>query len=35
MEYIKDQLTTTEVSIARVYNHDVMLRRSAEGKGKS
>ncbi|EFN58028.1 hypothetical protein CHLNCDRAFT_20219 [Chlorella variabilis] len=28
-EYIKDQLTTTEVSMARVYNWDVQNRRAA------
>eukprot|EP00887_Chlorella_sp_A99_P002019 scaffold18.g2019.t1 len=27
-EYIKDQLTTTEVSLARVYNYDVMQRKA-------
>ena len=25
---LRDKITTTEVSIARVYNHDVGLRRS-------
>ena len=26
-EYVKDQVTTMEVSIARVYNYDVVKRR--------
>ncbi|KAL4443745.1 hypothetical protein ABPG75_011482 [Micractinium tetrahymenae] len=30
-EYIKDQLTTTEVSMARVYNWDVQNRRQQAG----
>lgn len=28
LELVKDSITTTEVSIARVYNHDVSQRRS-------
>merc|ERR1719198_1081678 len=27
LDFIKDQITTTEVNIARVYNHDVRERR--------
>lgn len=30
-DYIKDQLTTTEVSMARVYNYDVQSRRAGGG----
>jgi len=26
-DYVKDQLTTTEVSVARIYNYDVMHRK--------
>jgi prefoldin subunit 5 len=28
LDFLKDQITTTEVNVARVYNHDVKLRRS-------
>merc|ERR1712072_646075 len=31
LDFIKDQITTTEVNIARVYNHDVRERRKAGG----
>ncbi|KAL4858435.1 Prefoldin subunit 3 [Chlorella vulgaris] len=34
-EYIKDQLTTTEVSMARVYNWDVQNRRAAAAASSS
>lgn len=27
LEFIRDQITTMEVNIARVYNYDVLLRR--------
>jgi len=27
IDYLKDQITTTEVNIARVYNYDVIKRR--------
>merc|ERR1712010_24942 len=32
LDFIKDQITTTEVNIARVYNHDVRAKREAAGK---
>lgn len=28
MNYVRDQVTTTEVSLARVYNYDVARRKS-------
>ncbi len=28
LDFIKDQLTTTEVNIARVYNHGVQRRKA-------
>ena len=31
LDFLKDQITTTEVSMARVYNHDVKVRRANEG----
>lgn len=31
MDYIRDQITTMEVNMARIYNHDVMLTREAKG----
>jgi prefoldin subunit 5 len=33
LELIKDYKTTTEVNIARVYNHDLMTRRKGSGAG--
>lgn len=33
LEYIKDQMTTSEVNIARVYNWDVRERRKKEQAG--
>merc|ERR1711924_285989 len=33
LDFIKDQITTTEVNIARVYNNDVRERRKAEAAG--
>jgi hypothetical protein len=32
LEYIKDQKTTTEVNVARVYNHSIMENREAQLK---
>jgi len=29
LEFVRDQVTTTEVNIARIYNHDVKQRRKA------
>jgi hypothetical protein len=29
LDYVKDQLTTTEVNMARVYNWDVQKRKKA------
>lgn len=29
LAFIKTQITTTEVTLARVYNHDVIIRREA------
>uniref|UniRef100_A0A7S3LLU8 Prefoldin subunit 3 n=2 Tax=Aplanochytrium stocchinoi TaxID=215587 RepID=A0A7S3LLU8_9STRA len=34
LDFLKDQIVTTEVSIARVYNHDVKIRREMKGKEK-
>eukprot|EP01113_Clastostelium_recurvatum_P028993 TRINITY_DN3500_c0_g1_i1.p1 TRINITY_DN3500_c0_g1~~TRINITY_DN3500_c0_g1_i1.p1 ORF type:complete len:194 (-),score=58.80 TRINITY_DN3500_c0_g1_i1:30-611(-) len=34
LEYIKDQITTTEVNIARVYNWDVKQRRIRRERGE-
>ncbi len=31
--YIKDSITTTEVSISRIYNHDLERRRKAKESG--
>lgn len=33
-DYIRDQVTTTEVSIARIYNHGVSLRRKQVARGE-
>lgn len=33
LNFVKDSITTTEVSIARVYNHDVAMRKSKEADG--
>jgi len=33
LDYVKDQLTTTEVNMARVYNWDVQKRKKAAGGG--
>ena len=30
LSYIKDQKTTTEVNVARVYNHSLTLKREAQ-----
>jgi hypothetical protein len=30
MDYLRDQITTVEVNMARIYNHDVNLRRQAK-----
>lgn len=30
LSYIKDQKTTTEVNVARVYNHSLALKREAQ-----
>ncbi len=32
--FIKDQITMTEVNIARIYNHDVVKRREAKENEK-
>lgn len=32
LDFLKDQLTTTEVNIARVYNWDVRRRQSANAQ---
>ena len=32
LEYIRDQRTTTEVNIARVYNHSLVEKREQEMK---
>ena len=32
LEYIKDQKTTTEVNVARVYNHSILENREAQLK---
>ena len=29
-DYVRDQVTTTEVSLARIYNYDVMRRKEAQ-----
>jgi hypothetical protein len=29
LAYVRDQINTTEVSVARVYNYDVKLRKAA------
>lgn len=31
LDYVKDQLTTTEVNMARVYNWDVQKRKKLSG----
>lgn len=28
LDYVKDQITITEVSVARLYNHDVQRKRA-------
>lgn len=33
LDFLKDQMTTTEVNIARVYNWDVRKRQSAGAAG--
>eukprot|EP00287_Rhodomonas_sp_CCMP768_P007663 CAMPEP_0196722614 /NCGR_PEP_ID=MMETSP1091-20130531/4944_1 /TAXON_ID=302021 /ORGANISM="Rhodomonas sp., Strain CCMP768" /LENGTH=206 /DNA_ID=CAMNT_0042064363 /DNA_START=202 /DNA_END=823 /DNA_ORIENTATION=- len=33
LDYLRDQVTTTEVNIARVYNHEVRARRAAGNAG--
>lgn len=30
MDYLRDQITTVEVNMARIYNYDVTLRRQAQ-----
>lgn len=30
LDFLKDQITTTEVNIARVYNYDVRARKAKE-----
>jgi YD repeat-containing protein len=30
LEYVRDQRTTTEVNVARVYNHSLVEKREAE-----
>jgi len=30
MDFLRDQITTVEVNMARIYNHDVTLRRQAQ-----
>lgn len=35
LDYVKDQLTTTEVNMARVYNWDVQKRKKAVGASSS
>jgi prefoldin subunit 5 len=32
LDYVQDQITTTEVMMARFYNHDVKVKRAAAGK---
>jgi hypothetical protein len=32
LEFIRDQITTMEVNVARVYNYDVKLRRDGKSK---
>merc|ERR1711974_417183 len=32
LAFLKDQITTTEVNLARVFNHDVQVRREAKLK---
>lgn len=32
LKFLKSQITTTEVNVARVYNYDVKQRRQAKGK---
>jgi hypothetical protein len=32
LEYIKDQKTTTEVNVARVYNYSILENREAQLK---
>lgn len=32
LEFLREQITTMEVNTARVYNHDVKLRRLAKAK---
>ena len=34
-EYIRDQVTTVEVSLARIYNYDVARRKEAKESGRS
>lgn len=31
-DYVKDQMTTTEVSMARIFNYDVLMRKKSGGK---
>jgi hypothetical protein len=33
--FLREQITTTEVNIARLYNHDVKLRRERRLKGEA
>lgn len=33
LAYVRDQVNTTEVSITRVYNFDVKLRKARQGEG--
>lgn len=33
LDFIKDQITTTEVNIARIFNYDVKQRRAARAAG--
>ena len=35
LAFLKDQITTSEVNIARVYNHSVLARRKNEGNGNN
>jgi prefoldin subunit 5 len=33
LSFLKDQITTSEVNIARVYNHSVLMRRQSKPTG--
>lgn len=33
VQFLRDQITTTEVNIARIFNYDVMARKKAKAAG--